>query len=89
MKMRKISLQTDIVLFKNGVKIKNYTFKYDYYWMMGDNRHNSADSRDWGFVPESHILGKPLMVLFSIQYKGVFDSVRIGRTTKQIFINSD
>lgn len=54
----------------DGKAITEYTFKYNYYWMMGDNRHNSADSRYWGFVPESHILGKPLMVLFSTQYKG-------------------
>jgi len=55
----------------NNKLLSNYTFKYNYYWMMGDNRHNSLDSRIWGFVPESHILGKPLLVLFSIQYKQV------------------
>ncbi|MFO0486280.1 MAG: signal peptidase I, partial [Sphingobacteriia bacterium] len=38
-----------------------------YYWMMGDNRHNSEDSRYWGFVPEDHIVGKPLFVLISIE----------------------
>ncbi len=54
----------------DGQEVKEYTFKYNYYWMMGDNRHNSSDSRFWGFVPETHILGKPLLVLFSIQYKG-------------------
>ncbi len=50
----------------NGTPADRYTFRMDYYWMMGDNRDNSADSRYWGFVPEDHIVGTPLFVWFSV-----------------------
>ena len=53
-------------IFINGKEAKSYTFKMDYYWMMGDNRHNSADSRYWGFVPEDHIVGTPLFIWWSV-----------------------
>ena len=53
-------------IFINGTETSQYTFKMDYYWMMGDNRHNSADSRYWGFVPENHIVGRGSRIMLSI-----------------------
>ena len=50
----------------NGKVVTSYTFKQNYYWMMGDNRHNSEDSRYWGYVPEDHIVGKPIFIWMSI-----------------------
>ncbi len=53
-------------IYINGSKADSYTFQMDYYWMMGDNRHMSADSRYWGFVPEDHVVGKPILVWMSL-----------------------
>lgn len=65
----------------NGEEARTYTFKMDYYWMMGDNRHNSADSRYWGFVPEDHVVGRPVVVWLSLDKdKGWFNGkIRFNR----------
>lgn len=52
---------------QDGRKVDSYTFKFGYYWMMGDNRYNSSDSRKWGYVPEDHIVGQPLFTFLSVR----------------------
>lgn len=72
-------------VYINGEPADEYTFQMDYYWMMGDNRHNSEDSRIWGFVPENHIVGKPLFIWFSTQEGNIGNGIRWDR----IFTSAD
>ena len=76
----KISLSGTQVLL-NGKLLENYTFKLDYYWMMGDNRNNSQDARMWGFVPFTHVVGKPVFVWMSwdSNAKGIANKIRWER----------
>ncbi|WP_010520407.1 signal peptidase I [Aquimarina agarivorans] len=76
----RVSLNGNQVLINNSPS-SSYTFKQDYYWMMGDNRHNSEDSRYWGFVPENHIVGKPVFLFMSWDKnaKGIFNKIRWDR----------
>ncbi len=71
--------QKDGKLFINGKETSTYTFQQNYYWMMGDNRHNSEDSRYWGFVPEDHIVGKPLFIWFSTKNANMKEGIRWNR----------
>ena len=67
-------------IYINGVKTNQYKFKQDYYWLMGDNRSNSQDSRSWGFVPFDHVVGKPVFKWLSIDYNGKgFNKIRWDR----------
>jgi signal peptidase I len=73
--------QRDGKVFVDGKQITEYTFKQNYYWMMGDNRHNSLDSRFWGFVPEDHVVGKAWLIWLSIDpdNRFVLDGIRWKR----------
>lgn len=66
----------------NGSAADSYTFKQDYYWAMGDNRHASEDSRSWGFVPADHIVGKPLFIWFSTREGSLFKGINWDRIFK-------
>jgi len=69
-------------IFVNGQEATSYTFKQDYFWMMGDNRHNSEDSRIWGYVPEDHIVGKPLFIWFSTKNGNFRNGINWNRIFK-------
>ncbi len=72
-------------IYINGKEAREYTFKMDYYWMMGDNRHNSADSRYWGFVPEDHIVGKPIFIWWSSDPdRSGLSGIRWGRLFRMV-----
>lgn len=66
-------------IFINGKETTEYTFKMDYFWMMGDNRHNSEDSRVWGFVPMDHVVGRPLFIWFSLREGTLSKGINWGR----------
>lgn len=70
----------DSVIYVNGQPADRYTFQMDYYWMMGDNRHRSADSRFWGFVPEDHVVGKAYFIWLSLDKdRSFFSKIRWNR----------
>lgn len=69
-------------IFVNGQETTSYAFKQDYFWMQGDNRHNSEDSRFWGYVPEDHIVGKPLFIWFSTKNGNLRNGINWSRIFK-------
>lgn len=72
-------------IYINGAEADTYTFEMDYYWMIGDNRHNSADSRYWGFVPEDHIVGRAMFVWLSLDpNKGFPNNIRFNKSLRTI-----
>ncbi|MCC8088560.1 MAG: signal peptidase I [Rikenellaceae bacterium] len=75
----------DSIIYINGIPSDSYIFDMDYYFMMGDNRHNSADSRFWGFVPEDHIVGKATFVWLSLDKERRFPAnIRWGKMFRKV-----
>ena len=75
----------DGALYIDGKKVDRYTFKQNYYFMMGDNRHDSLDSRYWGFVPEDHVVGKAWFLWLSLdKFESMFSKIRWNRFFKGI-----
>lgn len=72
----------------DGKPATSYTFNQDYYWMMGDNRHNSEDSRYWGFVPADHIVGKPIFIWMSFDLNNVFQKPFLDRFRPERFFTT-
>ncbi|GAA4101517.1 signal peptidase I [Mucilaginibacter panaciglaebae] len=80
----KVAINGNDILI-NGKKAGSYTFKMDYYWMMGDNRHDSLDSRFWGYVPEDHVIGKAMLTFFSTDStQSFFNRIRWNRVLRPI-----
>jgi signal peptidase I len=77
----KLEERKDGSILIDGKKVTTYTFSMNYYWLMGDNRYNSADSRIWGFVPEDHVVGRASLVWFS---KSSYLGIRVDRIFKFI-----
>ena len=72
-------------IYVNDSLVTDYTFKMNYYFMMGDNRHNSADSRFWGFVPEDHVEGRASFIWLSVTPgKNIFNGIRWDRMFLEI-----
>ncbi|MFO7978884.1 MAG: signal peptidase I [Bacteroidales bacterium] len=81
---KKLEVTDDQVLI-DGLPVDSYTFEMDYYWLVGDNRHNSADSRFWGFVPEDHIVGRAMFVWLSLDPdKNFLNRIRFNKTFRVV-----